>query len=240
MRSAATSRRSGPDDGARLMRGWLDDDARLRIGLTGGIGSGKSTAAAEFAKRGVPVIDADAIAHELTAPGSAALPAIAARFGADLVDAQGRLDRRALRTRAFADATARSALEALLHPHILVRMAERAKASAGAYLIFVVLLLVECDLAVLFDRVLVIDCAEALQAARVLARDGETAENLQRMLAAQAGRAARRALADDVIENDGGLEELTAAVGRLHETYITLAGRAPFPRSGRGGQNSPP
>lgn len=222
------------------MRGWLDDDRRLRIGLTGGIGSGKSTIAAMFARRGVPVIDADAVAHELTAPGSPALAAIAARFGADLVDAQGHLDRRALRARAFSDVEARAALEALLHPPILARMADLARASAGDYLLFSVPLLVERDLARLFDRVLVVDCTVARQAARVVMRDAESPAGVRRLLDAQTDRAARIAVADDLIENDDGLDALEAEVGRLHETYVTLARRAPFPRSGRGGQNSPP
>lgn len=222
------------------MPGWLDDDARLRIGLTGGIGSGKSAVAAEFAARGVPVIDADAVAHELTAPGAPALAAIAARFGADLVDARGRLDRRALRDRVFGDAAARAALEALLHPLILERMAALARTRDGAYLLFVVPLLVERDLAQLFDRVLVVDAPVELQVARVAARDGETPAAVRRLLGAQAERAARLAIADDLIENSGSLAELAGAVGRLHETYVTLARRAPFPRSGRGGQNSPP
>jgi dephospho-CoA kinase len=223
-----------------MPRGWLDDDPRLRIGLTGGIGSGKSTVAAEFAARGVPVIDADAIAHQLTAPGAPALAAIAARFGADLVDARGKLDRRTLRDRVFADPAARAALEALLHPPILERMAEHARASAGAYLLFVVPLLVERGLAPLFDRVLVVDAPVELQAARVAARDAESPAAVQRLLGAQAERTARLAAADDLIENSGGLVELAGAVGRLHENYVTLARRAPFPRSGRGGQNSPP
>jgi dephospho-CoA kinase len=222
------------------MRGWLDDDARLRIGLTGGIGSGKSTVAAAFARRGVPVIDADAVAHELTVPGSPAQAAIAARFGADLIDPQGRLDRRALRARVFSDVEARAALEALLHPPILARMAEQARASAGDYLLFVVPLLVERDLARLFDRVLVVDSTPEQQAARVVARDGETAAGVRHVQDAQADRAARVAIADDLIQNSAGLDALDAAVGRLHETYVTLARRAPFPRSGRGGQNSPP
>jgi dephospho-CoA kinase len=210
------------------------------IGLTGGIGSGKSAAAAEFAARGVPVIDADAIAHELTAPGAPLLAAIAARFGAELVDAQGRLDRRALRDRVFADAAERAALEALLHPPILERMAGRARASAGAYLLFVVPLLLERGLGHLFDRVLVVDAPLELQAARVAARDGEPPAAVRRLLDAQADRGARAAIADDLIDNSGSLAALAAAVGRLHETYVTLARRAPFPRSGRGGQNSPP
>jgi dephospho-CoA kinase len=222
------------------MHAWLDDDARLRIGLTGGIGSGKSTVAAAFAARGVPVIDADQAAHELTARGSPLLAAIAARFGADLIDGAGELDRRALRARAFADVEARGALEALLHPGIMRRMAELARASAGPYLLFVVPLLVERDLADLFDRVLVVDCPPEQQAARVLARDGETAAGLRKLLAAQVDRSARNARADDLIENGGSLAALDAAVGRLHETYVTLARRAPFPRSGGEGQNSAP
>ena len=222
------------------MHGWLVDDQRLRIGLTGGIGSGKSAVATEFAARGVPVIDADAIAHELTEPGSPALAAIVARFGGDLVDAQGRLDRRALRARAFRDVDARAALEALLHPLILERMAERARASHGDYLVFVVPLLVERDLARLFDRVLVVDCPIEVQAARVVARDGETPAGVRHLIDAQADRAARNAVTDDLVVNDGSLAALAGEVGRLHETYVTLARRAPFPRSGRGGQNSPP
>lgn len=223
-----------------MTAGWLDDDPRLRIGLTGGVGSGKSTVAAAFARRGVPVIDADLIARELTEPGQPLLVAIAARFGADLIDASGRLERRALRARVFSDVEARAALEALLHPPILERMAAQGRASQGAYLLFVVPLLVERDLAGLFDRVLVVDCAPELQAARVLARDGETPAGLRNILAAQADRTARNARADDLLENDAGLEALDAAVGRLHETYVTLARRAPFPRAGRGGQNGAP
>ena len=220
--------------------GWLDDDARLRIGLTGGIGSGKSTVASAFERRGVPVIDADRIARGLTAPGSPLLPAIAARFGADLIDASGELDRRALRARAFRDVASRGALEALLHPGIMAGMAARGRTSRGDYLLFVVPLLVERGLEPLFDRVLVVDCPVEQQAARVLARDGETPAGLRNLLDAQADRAARRARADDLIENDAGLEALDAAVGRLHETYVTLSKRAPFPRSGAEGQNSPP
>ena len=220
--------------------GWLDDDGRLRVGLTGGVGSGKSTVAAAFARRGVPVVDADLIAREITAPGQPAVAAIAARFGADLVDARGVLDRRALRARVFGDVGTRAALEALLHPPILARMAALGRASAGAYLLFVVPLLVERDLARLFDRVLVVDCPPEQQSARVQARDGEPAEKVRKLLDAQADRTARNAVADDLIENSGGLEALDAAVGRLHETYITLARHAPFPRGGRGGQNTPP
>ena len=222
------------------MTGWLIDDLRLRIGLTGGIGSGKSAVAAAFAVRGVPVIDADAVARELTAPGSPLLAAIASRFGADLFDAQGQLDRRALRARTFGDVATRSALEGLLHPPILARMAERARAAEGAYLVFVVPLLVERDLAGLFDRVLVVDCPVELQVARVTARDGETPAGVRLLLDAQADRAARSAVADDLIDNRGSLAALAGEVGRLHETYVTLAHRAPFPRSGCGGQNSPP
>jgi dephospho-CoA kinase len=225
---------------AHLVAGWLADDARLRVGLTGGIASGKSAAAAAFAALGVPVIDADAIAHELTAPGSPLLAPIASRFGAGVLDAEGRLDRRALRTRVFADVGERAALEALLHPAILESMAQRARAARGEYLIFVVPLLVERDLAGLFDRVLVIDCPVELQTARLVARDGETPAGALRIVEAQASRAARAAVADDLLDNRGSSAALEAEVARLHQAYCAEARRAPFPRAGRGGQNSAP
>jgi len=220
---------------AERRRDWLDDEARLCVGLTGGIASGKSAVAARFAALGAAVIDADQAARELTAPRTAGLAAVLARFGDGVLAADGTLDRAALRARVFADPGARAALEALLHPAILARMAEAARSAAGPYLVFVVPLLVERDLAGLFDRVLVVDCPPELQSARLVARDGESPAGALRMLAAQAGPAQRRALADDLIENSGSLAALDAAVAALHETYVTLAARAPLPRRGTAG-----
>lgn len=220
--------------------GWLDDDRRLRVALTGGVASGKSTVAAAFARLGVPVVDADQVGRDVTAPGSAAAQAVIERFGEGVRAAAGGIDRAALRARIFADADARAALEALLHPAILGRMAALGRAATGPYLMFVVPLLVERDLADRFDRVLVVDCAPELQSARLVARDGETPAGALRMLAAQASRQQRRAVADDLVENDGSLAALEAKVAALHETYVTLAERAPFPAARPRGENGPP
>lgn len=197
------------------------------IGLTGGIGSGKSAAGHLFAERGVPVIDTDAIAHALTTPGGVAMPAIRAAFGDAVVTAEGALDRAAMRAIVFADPSARKRLEAILHPMIGAETERQLAASfadGAAYAILMVPLLVESgNYRKRVNRVAVVDCAEATQIARVMSRNGLAREEIERILAAQASREARLAAADDVIDNDGALADLAPQIGRLHLQYLTLA-----------------
>lgn len=195
----------------------------MKIGLTGGIASGKTAVADAFAMRGVAVIDTDVIARELVEPGSAALAEIVAEFGTELVDSAGRLDRKRLRELVFSDPDMRRRLEAILHPRIAVVMHERAAAAGGPYQVIVVPLLVEAGMSEQFDRVLVVDCPEALQLARLIARDDESEASARGMLSAQSTRAARLAQAHDVIVNDGDLVALDVAVARLHRVYTALA-----------------
>ncbi|MBK9021576.1 MAG: dephospho-CoA kinase [Sulfuritalea sp.] len=197
------------------------------IGLTGGIGSGKSAAAALFAERGITVVDTDAIAHALTAPGGAAMPAIRAEFGDAVAGADGALDRAAMRAIVFADPGARKRLESILHPMIRAE-SERLLAADGArapYAILMVPLLVESgDYRKRVDRVAVVDCAEATQIARVMNRNGLARAEVERILAAQASRAERLAAADDVIDNDGELAALAPQIERLHAQYLAFCG----------------
>ena len=199
------------------------DREPLRIGLTGGIASGKSTVADLFAALGVPVIDTDVIARDLVEPGKPALDAIAASFGAGVIDPDGRLDRRQLRARVFADDDARARLEAILHPLIGTETLRRARAADGPYQLIVVPLLTDSSLRDFVDRVLVVDCDEAVQVQRLLARDAETPAQAQRMLAAQAGRDERLAIADDVIDNGGDLQATVEQVQALHRRYLDVA-----------------
>ena len=196
----------------------------LRVALTGGIASGKSTVARLFAERGVPVIDTDEIAHDVTRRGAPAVARIAAELGSDLVDAHGELNRRLLRDRVFADPALRRRLEALLHPLILAEAARRSEKAGGDYQIVVVPLLVEAGLEGGFDRVLVVDSSEAHQIERLQARDGEGRAAATRMLAAQASRSQRLASADDVVRNDGTLAMLAAQIDALHRSYLEAAG----------------
>ncbi len=194
------------------------------VGLTGGIGSGKSTVANLFAELGVPVIDTDVVARQLTEPGGAALEAIRAAFGEDVILADGMLDRAALRRRVFADAAARRQLEAILHPRIR-QMVEQSLATLDApYALIVIPLLVETGgYRDVLRRVLVVDCPEALQVARVMARSGLARDEVDAILAAQAGRAERLAAADDVIVNDASAAALRAEVTALHQRYLAYA-----------------
>lgn len=201
---------------AALARPW-------RVGLTGGIASGKTTVAKLFAALGVPVIDADEVAREIVEPGTPVLARIVARFGLEALGADGRLDRRALRSRVFADPALRRELEALTHPAIREAMERRAELAGGRYHLFVIPLLAEKGRDPRIDRVLVVDCAEALQRRRLQARDGSSAAEVEAILAAQAPRAARLAVADDVIRNDGDLEALRDAVESLHRDYVLRA-----------------
>lgn len=197
--------------------------AMLGIGLTGGIGSGKSTVAELFARRGVPVIDTDVIARELVAPGQPALAEIVHDFGNELLNAHGQLDRAQLRQRVFEDPAARRRLESILHPRIRAAVQERVAALDAPYCLIVVPLLVETKFDELVDRVLVVDLDEEVQRERVSRRDGVSIDAVGRIMAAQASRSVRLAQADDVISNNGNVDDLERAVDRLHAQYLALA-----------------
>ena len=200
------------------------------VGLTGGIGSGKSAVAHLFAGRGVAVIDTDAVAHALTAPGGAAMPGIRAEFGAGVAGVDGALDRSAMRAMVFADPSARKRLEAILHPMIRSECERQLLASSiradFSYAILVVPLLIESgDYRRRVNRIAVVDCAEPTQIARVMSRNGLARDEVERILAAQATRAERLAAADDVIDNDGPLAALPPQIERLHRQYLACSGR---------------
>jgi len=195
----------------------------LRIGLTGGIASGKSTVADLFAARGATVLDTDVIAREVVEPGRPALGALVNALGAGILDDAGRLDRAALRRRLFEDATTRRDVEALLHPAILSELERQARQARGPYQVFVIPLLVETRLEKVVDRILVVDCSAEEQVRRLMARDGEGRESALRMLAAQASREQRLASADDVIDNGGPAADLPAQVAALDHKYRQLA-----------------
>ena len=201
------------------------DNQPFRVGLTGGIASGKSVVADLFGELGVPVIDTDIIAREVVAPGQPALDEIRARFGDAMITADGNLDRGAMREAIFADEDARRDLEAILHPRIGAETRRQADAAEGAYQLIVVPLLVGSPLADYVDRVLVVDCEEETQIDRLLARDAETREQAQRILAAQASREQRLAMADDVINNDHSLAHVRDQVEDLDRKYRRLAQR---------------
>lgn len=194
-----------------------------RVGLTGGIGSGKSTVCRMLRDLGAWIVDTDAIAHRLTAPGGRAIPAIAVQFGAEVISDSGAMDRARMRERVFADPAQRRALEAILHPMIGEdTRAEAAAAPEGAIVVFDVPLLVESGRwRAQVDRILVVDCPVETQIARVMQRNGWTAETVQRIIDQQASRAQRLAMADDVIVNDGlELEELAAEVRRIWSGWL--------------------
>ena len=198
----------------------------LRIGLTGGIASGKSAADAAFAALGARVLDADLTARALVAPGQAALAEIVRHFGAAILQPDGTLDRRALRERIFNDDEARRALEAILHPRIRERLASAAAGETGDYVIVSIPLLAESGGRLAYpwlDRILVVDAAEATQRARLVARDGIDDALAGRMIAAQASRDARLAIADDILGNEDSLTALQARVGELDAFYRRLA-----------------
>lgn len=195
----------------------------FKVGLTGGIASGKSTAAAEFARLGVPVVDADVLARELTSPGNPGLIQLIAELGEQILDSQGRLDRTRLRRRLFADAALRARVEGILHPLILRRLKDSLATFKAAYAVAVIPLLVENPQArVLVDRVLVVDCPEPVQLARLMSRDGESEASARAMLATQADRQRRLAAGDDILMNTGEQAELTASAGKLHALYLDI------------------
>ena len=194
------------------------------VAITGGIGSGKTTVANQFAALGIEVVDADLIAREVVEPGTPALAAIASHFGPGILDEQGRLDRRTLRERIFSDPAAKSWLNALLHPIIRSEMLRQCAAVSSPYCLLVVPLLVENRLTELADRVLVIDVDEATQIERTCHRDGVSREQAQAILASQASRSERLAMADDVLDNQSGTTEtIRERILALHETYLAFA-----------------
>ena len=196
---------------------------RLRIGLTGGIASGKSTVAQRFVELGIPVIDADESSRFVVAPGKPGLAELTKRFGTGILTAGGELDRRALRNLVFAAPQLRRDLEAILHPLIRVDMERRAGAAVGRYLVMAIPLLVEGGNTGGLDRILVVDVDEDVQLRRVMARDFATQEQARAILEAQAPRAARLKAADDVIVNSGTVSDLRRAVDGLHQRYLRLA-----------------
>lgn len=199
------------------------NDPPLLIALTGGIASGKTAVAELFAKLGVPVLDTDQIAREVVAPGAPALGQLVAEFGAEILDAQGGLDRARMRERVFSDPQQRRKLEAITHPAIREELARRSTEAGGDYQIHVIPLLVETGRAEVYDRVLVVDCPEAAQIARLMARDGASRAQAEEILAAQVSREERLDAAHDVIENTGTLEDLERFVQTLHRNYALLA-----------------
>lgn len=188
----------------------------LKVGLTGGIGSGKSTVAEMLRARGVPIVDLDAIAHALCAPGEPGHRAIVQAFGPEVLAPDGRLDRARLRRRVFSDPEARAKLEAALHPSIRAEAERQLAGVTGPYVVLVIPLLAEKpEWRDLLDRVVVVDCPEAVRIARVMRRNGMSMEEVRAILAAQASRAARLALADAVIDNSGSREDLERQVEAL-------------------------
>ena len=197
----------------------------LRIGLTGGIGSGKSEASHEFSRLGATVIDTDLIARELVEPGQAALSEISAVFGVDIIDENGRLDRTRLRQAVFNNPEQRKMLEAILHPRIRERAIALADGAETPYCILVIPLLVETARDYPLDRILVIDTPTELQYQRVTVRDSVSRDDIDAILATQASRAERLELADDVVVNDSDLGHLHKEIRRLHQLYLQLAGQ---------------
>jgi dephospho-CoA kinase len=200
----------------------------LRIGLTGGIASGKSTVADFFADLGVPVIDTDVIAREVVAKGAPALDQIRDAFGDTVFDDDGNLDRQAMRNLVFSDAGKRRQLEDILHPLIRDAVVMQVGAVNAPYMIIVVPLLVESPMKDFMDRVLVVDCSEDVQLSRLQMRDAEDEELARRMIAAQASRDERLGIADDVVVNDADREETRTTVAALHQAYLEMS-RADLP-----------
>jgi len=195
----------------------------LRIGLTGGIASGKSTVSDMFADLGVVVIDTDLIAREVVQPGQPALIEIRSFFGDSVFNDNGTLNRSALRQQIFSNDAARVQLEAILHPLIQEETIQRINAASGSYVVIVVPLLADSPLLEHIDRVLVVDCDEATQIERLLARDAETEDQARRMLAAQASREQRLQIADDVIHNNSTIEAISKQLSAIHDRYVALA-----------------
>jgi len=197
---------------------------RFSVGLTGGIGSGKSLVADMLAMRGAAIVDTDRIAHQLTATGGIAIPAIRSAFGSDIITTDGAMDRPKMRTLAFTDAKTKKRLESILHPLIAAETERAAEEAKGPYLVYVVPLLVESGKwKQRVARVLVVDCPEELQLARVIARSGLSDTEVRAIMATQVPRRTRLAAADDVIVNDAEIASLEQQVDRLHRFYLSMA-----------------
>lgn len=196
------------------------------VGLTGGIGAGKTTVAERFAALGAEIVDTDMLARELTRAGNRLLGEIAALFGPDTLTPEGELDRAQLRRRVFADAGERRKLESLLHPEIRKLVDLRLRSATGPYVMLVVPLLIETGAyAGVIDRILVVDASEEVQLARVMQRSGLSRADAQAIILAQADRRERLARADDVLSNDGLVAALDPSIRELHQKYLALAGR---------------
>ncbi len=195
----------------------------FRVGLTGGIASGKSTVARLFGALGIPIIDTDQLARDVVEPGQPPLERLVERFGRSILTPDGHLDRPALRNIVFSDPKARADLEALTHPAIGAAVEARSAAAGGPYQILVIPLLVEKNLGSQLERVLVVDCSEELQIRRLQARDGSTLEQARAILNVQASRASRLKAAHDVVANEGEMSALRDRVAELHANYLELA-----------------
>ncbi len=194
----------------------------LKVGLTGGVGCGKSTVAGLFMEKGIPVFDADHIARELVEPGQPAFVEIVATFGETIV-ANGRLDRAKLRELIYADAEAKRSLEAIIHPLVYQALEQRVIGLEAPYCIFAIPLLIETGRQDSVDRILVVDCHPAQQYERVRQRDGLDDAAIERIIRAQASREEKCHAANDIIENTGQIEQLREQVETLHQTYLALA-----------------
>ena len=202
----------------------LSTATSFSVGLTGGIGCGKSTVANLFAERGATVIDTDLIAHQLTASGGIALPIIRAQFGDAFITAEGAMDRARMRAHVFAEPAEKQRLESILHPLIRQETERAAACASGSYIIFVVPLLIESGTwKERVSRVLVIDCPEELQIARVMRRSNLTEAQVRAIMAAQVSRETRLATADNIIVNDSDTNALTPQIDRLHAIYCAMA-----------------
>lgn len=195
----------------------------MRIGLTGGIASGKSAVAGFFRQLGITVVDADQVAREVVEPGQPALETIVAEFGASILDPQGRLDRATLRERVFSDPAQRKKLESILHPAIRKRMDQLASQASSPYVILDIPLLLETGQYHNMDRVLVVECPRELQLSRLMERDRCPREQAEAILSAQASREERNRIADDLVDNSGDLAQLEQQVHRLHHQYLDMA-----------------